>query len=153
VSGSGARQVGTFLLQQAPELTRIWRLARQAERGEEVFPGLLDGVVEAFVTEAGALLEVGGPPAEPFQRTAGTVRWPSEAPPAEHAAEWRLLGVVLQTACSSVTGDPDAARWLAAAIDAADAATAALDGGRGACPRGVVVLRVLSSIAPVDRER
>jgi hypothetical protein len=152
VTRSGTKQVGAFVRYQAEELTRIWRLARAEER-KDVFPGLLDGLLESFFNEAGSLLEQGGAPEDVIRRTAGALRWPPALAPAEISEEWRIVADVLQTAADSVTTERGADEWLAAAVAAAEAGTTALDGGRGpALPRVAVVL-VLSSTAPVVRDR
>jgi hypothetical protein len=142
--------MGAFVRHQAAELTRLWRIARSSER-PDVFPGLLDGVVQPFLDAAGELLERGGAPQDAIQRARGVVRWPPAIAPAELGAEWAVLRDVVATASESVNCDPPAAEWLARAVDAASEATAAMDGGRGPVPAGVAVVLVLSSVAPVSR--
>jgi hypothetical protein len=148
-------RVGAFLAQQSEELTRIWRLARYDAR-RNVFPGLLDGLVQAFFVRAGAELAAGAPPDAVWRGLTGLVRWPPALSPAEHTEEWAILLEVLRAACESVNAAPDAAAWLAQAAAAADAGTAALSAGQGAVPEGVVVAVVFSTLqprqAPVEEE-
>jgi hypothetical protein len=151
VSRPGPQQVGAFVRHQAEELTRLWRLARADER-PAVFPGLLDGTVPSFLAEAGALLERGGEPGEAILRAAGALRWPPAIAPAELSAEWAVLRDVLLTSCESVDCEPAASAWLARAIEAADAATAAVDGGRGPTPPAITVVLVLASAPPPLRD-
>lgn len=135
----GPRQMGTFLRHQAEELTRIWRLGRQAER-TRVAPGLLDGLVEPFVVTAGTLLERDAAPEEAIQRVSGILRWAPAIAPAELSAEWKILGDVLAAACDQANAEPEAAAWLARAVQAGDATCAATDGGRGTAPARMVVV-------------
>ena len=140
-------RVGAFLQQQAEELTRIWRLAR-ADARRDVFPGLLDDLVQAFFSRAGAELAAGTPPEAVWRGLAGVVRWPPSVAPSEHTEEWALMLEVLRAACESVNAAPDAAAWLAQAAAAAEAGTAALGGERAATPEGIVVAVVFSTAQP-----
>jgi hypothetical protein len=140
-------RVGAFLQQQADELTRIWRLAR-ADARRDVFPGLLDDLVQPFFWLAGAELAAGSPPEAAWRGLAGLVRWPPSVSPAEHTEEWALMLEVLRAACESVNAAPDAAAWLAQAAAAAEAGTAALATAPHGAPEGIVVAVVFSSAQP-----
>lgn len=149
-SRPGPRQMGAFLRHQAEELTRIWRLARQGERSG-VSPGLLDALVEPFLVEAGTLLEQGAAPESAIQRTSGVLRWAPGLAPAELSAEWTIVGDVLATSCEQSSATAEAAEWLQRAVAAANAASAATDGGRGPTPPRLVV--VLTWPTPKPRAR
>jgi hypothetical protein len=140
-------RVGAFLAEQAEELTRTWRLAR-ADARRDVFPGLLDDLVEPFLVRAGAQLTAGAPPDAVWRGLAGLVRWPPALSPAEHTEEWALLLEVLRASCESVNAAPEAAAWLAQAAAAAETATAGLAAGRGPVPEGVLVAVVFSTLQP-----
>ncbi|HET9594622.1 MAG TPA: hypothetical protein VFP65_03525 [Anaeromyxobacteraceae bacterium] len=140
-------RVGGFLEQQAEELTRIWRLAR-ADARRDVFPGLLDDLVQPFFSRAGTELAAGSPPEAVWRGLAGLVRWPPSVSPAEHTEEWALVLEVLRAACESVNAAPEAAAWLAQAAAAAEAGTAALAGRDAAAPEGIVVALVFTSAQP-----
>jgi hypothetical protein len=139
VSRPGAKEVGAFLTHQTAELTRIWRLARAAER-TGVAPGLLDGLLASFFAEAGAALAEGRAPGDAFARAVGLVRWPPARAPAEHHAVGAIGDEVLRTSADSVNAAPSVAEWLRRAVEAARDATRALDAGRGPVPAGVLVL-------------
>jgi hypothetical protein len=146
-----AARAATFLRQQAPELTRIWRLARTAAR-PDVFPGLLDGVVEPFFGACAELLRQGGAPQEVWTALEGLVRWPPSRSPAEQTLEWAVVRDVVAAACEAVNAAPAVAEWLARAVEEADGGTALL-GRPGSGPAGVVTAVVYSSVAPRRRVR
>ncbi len=140
-------KVGLFLHQQADELTRIWRLARATAR-PTVFPGLIDGLVQPFFERAGELLRGEAPPESVWQGLAGLVRWAPAIAPGEMTQEWAVLVEVLAAACESVNADPAVADWLARAASAGEAGTAALAGGKGTAPSGILTTIVFSSLTP-----
>lgn len=143
----GPDKVGEFLRQQAGELQRIWRMARASFR-PEVFPGLLDDVIARFFERAGELLAQGGPPEEVWTGLSGVVRWPPSGAPAELTREWTLLGDVLSATGESVNASPQVKEWLTRAVTAAEAGTAALRGGHGARPPGIVPMLMFSASRP-----
>jgi hypothetical protein len=148
-----ARAAGQALQAVAPELTRIWRQVR-AEARPGVFPGLVDGVVEALLREAGAALERGEDLAGTWAATAGVVRTDARDPAAaerEIAIEWLILGEVLAAAYDALQTPAPARAALARAVDAARAAAPDLARGRGSS--GILVVRVLSPLAPRERAR
>ncbi len=141
----GPAKVGPFLRQQSEELTRIWRLARASER-PDVFPGLLDDVVAQFFDHLGQLLVNGTAPEKAWSELVGLVRWPPPLAPGELTREWAVLMEVLSAACESVNADPTVELWLTRAVEACEAGTIALAGGRDKGPAGVVVAVVFSSL-------
>jgi hypothetical protein len=145
-----SEKVGLFLQSQADELARIWRLARAGAR-PDVFPGLIDGLVAAFFLRAGELVATGAPPEAVWRGLIGLVRWPPSLAPAELSEEWSLMAEVVGAACESVNAAPEAVAWLARAAAAAEAGTAALAGGHGATPEGIVTAIVFSSVSPRQR--
>jgi hypothetical protein len=143
---------GRALRRAAPELTRVWRLARaQAQR--PVFPGFLDGLVPSFLAEAGRLLAEGGDPAAAWGATAGTLRLAPGDSAEELTVEWALLMEVLGAACESFQAQPAVAEWLAKAVAAGQRATAAVASGvEGApLPPGVLAFRTLRATLPPER--
>jgi hypothetical protein len=146
------RSFGRALRRAAPELTRVWRLARaQAQR--PVFPGLLDGLVPSFLGEAGRLLVEGGDPGAAWGSTAGTLRLASADGGEELTVEWALLMEVLGAACESFQAEPAVGEWLAKAIAEAERGTAAVASGvEGApLPPGVLAFRTLRATPPPER--
>jgi hypothetical protein len=142
-----AGKVALFVCQQRDQLTRIWRLAR-AEARPGVFPGLLDGVVEGFFDVVAEQLDASAPPEAPWQALRGVVRWPPPLAPGELTEEWSVLREVLGAACESVNAAPAVAAWLAAAVAACEAGTAALADDRAGGPPGIVTALVYSSVEP-----
>jgi hypothetical protein len=142
-----ADQVGRFLRYQAPELTRIWRLAR-AQARHDVFPGLVDGLVEAFFDRAGELLGDGAAPDEVWEGLVGVVRWPPTLAADELPQEWAILADVLAAACESVNAEPEVGAWLTRAVAAAESGTLGLAGGTGRRPPGIFTTVVFSTMAP-----
>jgi hypothetical protein len=142
-----ASKVGLFLQQQSDELTRIWRMARASERAG-VFPGLLDDLVVRFFPRAAELLGRSAAPEELWQGLCGVVRWPPPLAPNELTEEWAILLEVLSAACESVNADPSVSSWLSRAVAACEVGTAALGGGRGKSPDGIVTALVFSPIEP-----
>jgi hypothetical protein len=148
-----ARAAGQALQAVAPELTRIWRQVR-ADARAGVFPGLVDGVVEPLLREAGVALDAGEDPEGTWEATAGVVRTDARDPEAaarEITVEWLILGEVLGAAFQALQVTPAARAALARALDAAKAAAPDLARGRGS--HGVVVVHVLSPLAPRQRTR
>lgn len=147
-------RTGEALLATSSELHRIWRSAR-AQIRPNVFPGLLDEAVGAFLERAGRWLEAGaGDPAEPYRRIAGVVRvdaldrrWSAS----EIDTEWRLAGEVLKATCDALDAGKDARDLLARAIDVAREGADDLARGRG--PEGIMVLGQLSGFRPQRRRR
>jgi hypothetical protein len=139
--------MATFLRQQSDELTRIWRMARAAER-PDVFPGCLDDVVVRFFARAANLLAGGAAPEDLWGDLCGLVRWPPALAPGELAEEWAILLEVLSAACESVNADPSVSAWVERAVAACQAGTSALAGGRGKAPRGIATALVFSPLEP-----
>jgi len=142
--------LGKLLVDQAEELTRLWRLARASAR-PLVFPGLLDGVMRAFFERAGRLLSQGAPPEEVWSGLAGAVRWRPGTPADEHTQEWAVAMEVLSAACEAVNAELEAAGWLARAVSAAERGTAALL-GRESRPAGILPVLLLSTSPERRRE-
>ncbi|HUL58135.1 MAG TPA: hypothetical protein VLU43_02605 [Anaeromyxobacteraceae bacterium] len=141
-----ALQLADVLRSSGAELARIWRSARaEARRG--VAPGLLDGVVSAFLEGVAFMLEADGEPAAAWRDAVGVVRFDARDRPrsaAEIDAEWTILGAVLDAACEALEADPGPRAQLAAAVAAGRAGVTDLVAGRG--PRGVLALPVLSGM-------
>jgi len=147
------RRAGEALSNAAPDLARVWRAGRAAAR-PGTFPGLLDGIAEAFIARAGEALAAGRDPA---------LVWPSvEGPVRVHArdarrtreeleAEWDLLEEVLQTACQALDAGDAVREWIARAVVMARGGARALTGVGG--PPGVLVVRLYSEAAATRRGR
>ncbi len=149
--GAGPRQAGRTLEQSAPEIVRIWRLARAASR-HGVFPGMLDGVMASFVRNAGRAMAEGGEPESAWKAVRGAVRLSDRLGPAEPTAEWAVAMEVLAAVCESFGAEPAVGEWLARAVGHAERATAALaSGDRGAAPAGVLGVLVLGDMPPPGR--
>jgi hypothetical protein len=142
-----AEKVGLFLRSQADELTRIWRLARASAR-PDVFPGLVDALVEPFFERAGALLASGGAPEEVWHGLVGLVRWPILLSSTELTQEWAVMVEVVGAGCESVNAAPSVTEWLTRAVSVAERGSVALAGGNGLAPEGIVTTVVFSSVAP-----
>lgn len=147
-----ARGTGTALAAAADELVRIWRAARGAAR-PGVFPGLADGVMDAFALQAAASLAAGEPPLGAWSRTVGLVRLDPRdvaASVREIEAEWDLLGEVLRAACEALDAEPAAFEWLERALAAARAGAPALT-DRAARPAGVAIAWAFSGLTAAQR--
>lgn len=145
---TGRAALGRALLRAAPDLARVWRLARRQSR-PRVFPGLLDGVVRGFLEAAGRALAGGDAPEQAWAATAGMVRLGPAGAEDELTAEWALLMEVLAAACESYRADPEVGEWLARAVAAGERATATLSAGAKA-PPAVLVVRVAPSGPDAD---
>lgn len=146
-----ARRAGDAIARSAGNLARIWRAARVQARTLR-FPGLLDGIVEDFLSRAGEGLAAARDPALVWPRTKGLVRLdPCDlaASRAEIDAEWDLASEVLDSACEALDAGEAAAEWLARAIVIARAGSRTLDEGGG--PEGIAVAWLLSATRPAAR--
>ncbi len=142
-----ARRAGDAIARSAGDLARVWRAARLQAR-PDVFPGLLDAVVQDFFARAGELLAAGRDPALVWPSTVGLARLDPRARDRgreEIDAEWDLAAGVLASAREALGAGDDVAEWLARAIVLARAGSRGLDAGGG--PPGIAVVWVLSGIA------
>lgn len=148
----GAVQGGRAIEQTAEELLRVWRLARASER-QDVFPGLLDGIMGAFLARCGRLLAEGGQPEEVWPGLVGLVRWSPRLGAKELTTEWAVAMEVLTAACESLGVGPASAEWLARALAIAEKGTASLRDERPDPPRpdGVVVITALGDMRSLRR--
>lgn len=145
------RRVGDAIAGSAGELVRLWRATRAQSR-PDVWPGLLDGLVDDFFVRTGEALARGRDPALVWPSTAGLVRIDPhgrERCRAEIDAEWDVVASVLSAACEALDAGEAAGEWLARAIVIARAGSRTLDRGGG--PRGIVVAWVLSGLAAPRR--
>jgi hypothetical protein len=148
---AGPGPSGRILEQSADELTRLWRLARATSR-RDVFPGLLDGTMPAFVREAGRALVAGKPPEGVWPAVTGLLRLSPPLGGAEITAEWAVAMEVLAAVCESFGAEPSVAEWLARAVGEAERATTAIAGGDVARrPAGVLVARLHGPMPPPKR--
>jgi hypothetical protein len=146
-----AKAFGRALRRSAPELTRVWRLAR-AQANRPVFPGLLDGLVPSFLVEAGRLLGEGAAPEEAWSCTGGALRVGPGNSAEELTVEWALLMEVLAAACESFQADPAAAAWLARAVATAERGTTRAGTGQAeGLPAGVLLVHTLRAAPPPAR--
>jgi len=148
--GTGPRQAGRILEQSAPELVRIWRLARAAAR-QSVFPGTLDGVMESFFRSAGRVMAEGGEPESAWKGVGGTVRLSDRLGPAEPTAEWAVAMEVLAAVCESFGAEPAVGEWIARAVAEGERATAGLSSGREGAAPGLLPVRLLCDMPPPRR--
>jgi hypothetical protein len=140
-------QLGRALEQSADHLLRVWRLARASGR-QGVFPGLLDGVMGAFLARCGTLLAEGGSAEAVWPGLVGLVRWVPRLGAKELTAEWAIAMEVLTAACESLGAETAAAGWLARALAMAEKGCAALRDERPDPPRpdGIVTLVILGDM-------
>lgn len=132
---------GEVLRASAGQLTRVWRATRLEAR-PEVFPGVIDGVIEEFLARAGEALLAGHAPEEAWASARGVIRLlPGERALEELAAEWRLAGEVLASACAALDAEPAAADRVAEAVEAARRAANTLRDGR---PHGILLIYQLA---------
>lgn len=145
----GTAQSGKVIEQSADELLRIYRLARAGAR-REVFPGLLDGIMGAFLARCGRLMAEGGKPEDVWPGLVGIVRWAPALGAQEATGEWAIAMEVLSAACESFQVEPQVAEWLARALAEAERGTAALRDAHGQPPRpeGVVTLFAFGDLRP-----
>jgi hypothetical protein len=143
---------GKAIAQSADELARIWRLARTPAR-PDVFPGLLDGIVQAFFARAGQLMAAGQQPEGVWQGLSGMVRWAPSLGAKELTQEWAVAMEVLTAACESLAAEPGVAQWLARAVAQAEKGTAALRDEKvpADCPKGIVTGLVFGDLRPRRR--
>ena len=137
-----AEESGKTIERSAPELLRIWRLARVSAR-PQVFPGLLDNVMERFFGMVGGLLATGAPPEQAWSRLSGVVRCAPRLGSRELTGEWAIAMEVLSAACESFGAAPEVAEWLARAVAEAERGTTALAANpAGPRPEGIAVVVV-----------
>ncbi len=131
-----ARRAGEALRAAAGDLARVWRASRFTAR-MSVFPGALDGVIEEFLERIGEALFVEGAPQDVWAATRGPVRILADGQALELlTAEWRLVRVVLASACDALAVEPATAARVLQVVDDATAAAPALVAGQG--PQGVL---------------
>jgi len=148
---AGPRPSGRLLEQSADELTRIWRLARSTSR-REVFPGLLDATMPAFVRHAGRALAAGSPPESVWPSVSGVLRLSPALGAAEITAEWAVAMEVLAAVCESFGAEPAVAEWLARAVGEAERSTTAIAAGDLARrPPAVILVRIHGPMPPPRR--
>jgi hypothetical protein len=147
------RRTGDALASACPDLARVWRAVRAAER-PGVFPGLLDGLVEPFLALAAEALAARRHPALVWPAVSGVVRADARDPArtlAELEAEWDLLEQVLGSACKALDADGEAREWISRALALARAGARRLPDGEGA--PGILTVRVFSGLAATRRVR
>ncbi len=136
---AGARRAGEAIAASAGELARLWRTTR-AQARPDVWPALLDGLVDDLFARLGELLAEGRDPALAWPGLTGIVRLDPRAldrARAELDAEWDVVESVLAAAREALGVDEGVSEWLSRALVIARAGARTLDAGGG--PRGVVV--------------
>ncbi len=142
-----ARRAGDAIARAAPDLARIWRGARRQAR-PQVFPGLIDGIVEDFFARAGEALGDGRDPALVWPQTVGTMRVDPRAifrSLDEIEVECDLAQEVLASAARALGAGPEATEWLARAVVIARNGARTVHAGLG--PPGVVLVWAVSGLA------
>lgn len=145
------RRAGDAITSSAGELVRLWRASRTQAR-PDVFPGLMDGLVDDLFVRLGEALAEGRDPALVWPRLAGLVRvdpHARERSRAELDAEWDVAEGVIGAACDALDAGDEVREWVARALVLARAGARTLDQGGG--PRGVVVGWLLSGLAGATR--
>ena len=148
---AATRRAGEGIAASAGELARLWRATR-AQARPDVWPGLMDGLVDELFLRTGEALAAGGDPARVFPSLAGLVRIdPRERDRsrAELDAEWDVAERVLEAACDALAAGEEVRLWLSKAVVVGRAYTRRLDRGGG--PRGIVVAWLLSGLAAARR--
>jgi len=133
------RRAGDALAASSEDLARVWRAGRASAR-PAAFPGLLDGVVDSFLLQAGDALANGRDPALVWPATEGVVRLAVRDPVrtmAELDAEWDLVQEVLVAALRALDAGEDSVQWAIRAIVLARTGTRALRAGG---PAGVLAV-------------
>jgi hypothetical protein len=150
--GLGLAPCGKAIAQSADELARIWRLARAPAR-PDIFPGLLDGVMQAFFSRAGQLMASGQDPEKVWHGISGIVCWAPKVGAKELTQEWAVAMEVLTAACESLEAEPQVAQWLARAIAEAEKGTASLQDPKPdqPPPKGVVTVLLFGELRPRRR--
>jgi hypothetical protein len=133
-----ARRAGDALAASSVDLARVWRAGRASAR-PAAFPGLLDGVIESFLLQAGDALANGRDPALVWTWTEGVVRLDVRDPKltaAELDAEWDLVEEVLDAALRALEVGEESIEWARRAVVLSRAACRTLrsGGGRGVLP-------------------
>ncbi|HEY6099715.1 MAG TPA: hypothetical protein VIW03_09815, partial [Anaeromyxobacter sp.] len=145
------RRAGDAIATSAGELARLWRTTR-AQARPDVWPGLMDGLVDELFARTGEALAAGRDPALLWPALVGVVRVDprdAERSRAELDEEWDLAEGVLTAACDALGSGEAVREWIARAIVLARAGARTLDAGGG--PRGIVVVRWLSGLASARR--
>ncbi len=146
-------RVGDAIATSAGELVRLWRATR-AQARPDVWPGLIDGLVEDFLVRAGEALAQGRDPALVWPSVTGLVRIDPRARDRsrdEIDVEWDVVASVLSAACEALDAGEAAGDWLSRAIVIARAGARTLDAGGG--PGGIAVAWSLSGLAGARRAR
>ncbi len=141
-----ARRAGEAMAASAGDLARLWRATRMQARSD-VWPALLDGVMDDFFARAGEALAQGRDPALVWPALAGTVRLDprdEDRSRAEIDAEWEIAERVLLSACEALAGGEEAREWIGRALVLARAGARSLHEGGG--PRSIAVVWWLSGL-------
>ena len=126
-----ARRAGDAIAASSEDLARVWRAGRASAR-PAAFPGLLDGVVDSYLLQAGDALANGRDPALVWPATEGVVRLDahdSVLTSAELDAEWDLVEEVLLAALGALEAGEDSVEWARRAVVLARTSTRALRAG------------------------
>jgi hypothetical protein len=146
------RRAGEALAHAAPDLARVWRTGRAASR-PAVFPGLLDAIVEPFLTQVGEGLAAGRDPVLVWPAVEGLIRLDGRdgrRTTAELDAEWDLIQEVLEAACRALATDESLLEWVSRAVVIARAGCRNLP--QSARP-GVVTVQMLSPMTATRAPR
>jgi len=143
----GAAGVGKALAASAGEALRLWRSARRHAR-PQVFPGLLDGLVEEFARAVGETFAAGWDPESVWSALEGVVRALPEGTGEELEAEWVLAGEVVSAIADALKAGPDARHHAIGAAREAFRRTTDLAASKGAWRGKVLVVRVLANGKP-----
>jgi hypothetical protein len=141
-------QSGRAIEQGAPELLRIWRLARAAAK-RELGAGLLDNVMGDFLTRAGKLLGDDKTPEEVWQGVVGILKVSPQKGPDALTEEWAIAMEVLTAACEALEAEAEVGDWLAKAVAAAEKGTLAALEKKESAPDGLMVLHSYTQVMPI----
>jgi len=146
------RRAGDAISASSEDLARVWRAGRASAR-PAAFPGLLDGVVDDYLLQAGDALANGRDPALVWPATEGVVRLDIRDPVRtveELEAEWDLVEEVLVAALRALDADEESVQWARRAVVLARAATRSL---RSSGPPGVLPVLLHSDPAAMRTAR
>ncbi len=140
-----ARRAGEAIAVSAGELARLWRASR-LQACPDVWPALLDGIVDDLFARVGDGLAEDRDPALVWTELGGAVRvdpLDRDRSRAEIDREWDVIQSVLEAACEALAAGGEVREWIGRALVLARAGSRTVDEGGG--PRGILVVWWLSA--------
>lgn len=135
-------ETGVALAAAADEALQLWRSALRQAR-PQVFPGLIDPLVETFARAVADTLAQGAPPENAWQAVSGVTRVLLVGEAEEVEAEWALAAEVLSAIGDALKAPPEVRQHALAAAREAFHRTLEIAESSGPTRGKVLAVRVL----------